>query len=422
MKILFIYYDRPNYYGGPIVNARRLLPELRGRGHEIHCLIFILKGHAPSATYLENRGVRCHLHKFGQYTEQRITWILQKFSEIQPDVFVPNISVAGWFASRWVRESGVPTIAVHRSDDRFHWAMVDEFVTGAQKWAHTGLVCVSEDLQQKVASRKPMHTRLCVIPSGVPVCAQSSIQAGPLKLVYVGRLVQQQKRILDLVDALAMIMRTHFDITATLIGDGKERQAVQQRIDGYGLKERIRIMGTVANEEIQAVISRYDVLVLLSDYEGTPGSVMDGMAAGLVPVCLDIAGGVQELINHENTGLLVKDRGPSFVDAIDRLKADTELRKQLAARAREHVSNYFSLKGAADRWEMFCNELSNGENPLLPVTIPKKLILPPVRPGLEREDRRLEIFPIRVIRAFNRSVKRILKKGFARLKWKRQNF
>lgn len=36
MKIAFMAYDRPNYFGGPITNARRLLPELVKRGHEIH--------------------------------------------------------------------------------------------------------------------------------------------------------------------------------------------------------------------------------------------------------------------------------------------------------------------------------------------------------------------------------------------------
>ncbi len=416
MKILFIFYDWPNYFGGPIVNARRLLPELRDRGHEIHCLIFYQKGHSPSAYHLEKEGVRCHLYKYGQYTERQISLILKKVSEIKPDVFVPNLSVAGWFASRWVRESGVPTIAVHRSDDLFYWAMVDEFVAGKPEWAFTGLVCVSEDLLRKVAARNPLRTKLCVIPSGVPVSEQSSSQTGPLKIVYVGRLVQQQKRILDLVDALAAMMRAHFDITATLIGDGKERQAVQERVDDYGLNERIRIMGTVTNEKIQAVLSRYNILVLLSDYEGTPGAVMDGMASGLVPVCLDISGGVQELIIHENTGLLVKDRGQSFVDAISRLAADTALRKRLAANAKEHVAKHFSLNVAADRWEAFCSDLVKGENHRSPVAIPKKFALPPVRPGLNREDRRMGAFLIRAIRALSRPLKRKLLKALSRSK------
>ena len=63
----------------------------------------------------------------------------------------------GCFASRSVRESGVPTVAVHRSDDLFHWAMVDELVAGKPEWALTGLVCVSDDLQRKVAARSAAH-------------------------------------------------------------------------------------------------------------------------------------------------------------------------------------------------------------------------------------------------------------------------
>ena len=120
-------------------------------------------------------------------------------------------------------------------------------------------------------------------------------------------------------------------------------------------------MGTVTNEKIQAVLNRYHILVLLSDYEGTPGAVMDGMASGLVPVCLDISGGVQELIIHENTGLLVKDRGQSFVDAIARLATDTSLRKRLAANAKEHMAKHFSLNVAADRWRLSAASLSRRE-------------------------------------------------------------
>ena len=44
MRILFIYHDRPNYYAGPIVNARRLLPGLQKSGFEVHCLIFVIEG------------------------------------------------------------------------------------------------------------------------------------------------------------------------------------------------------------------------------------------------------------------------------------------------------------------------------------------------------------------------------------------
>ena len=421
MKIVFIYHDRPNYFGGPIVNARRLLPELHERGHEIHCLVFILKGHSHSAAYLRSRGVHCHLQKFHRCTERSISWILKKNSKIKPDVFVANLSVAGWFASRWIRKSGVPTIACHRSDDAFHWAMVDEFVTGTQDWAVDGLVCVSDDLQQKVINLNPKHTQTCVIPSGVKILEKKSTQTGPLKLVYVGRLVQEQKRILDLVDSLAFSLRRNNDITAVLIGDGSERQAVQHRIEFHGLSDRIRILGTIPSEKIQTELSKHHVLVLLSDYEGTPGAIMDAMAAGLVPVCLDIPGGVHELIIHGYTGLFVKDRGEDFNAAISVLSKDILLRKRLSANAKSHVAMNFSLKVAADRWENFCKELIRAKRKQThsAIMIPKRFILPPVRPGLEREDYRRKSFGLRTFKCISQ-----LKKIYFRKcdKWRNGTF
>ena len=407
MKILFIFYDSPNNYGGPIVNARRLLPELRKHGFDVHCLIFYLEGDAPSAAYLKQKGVHCHLQIYGRYTEKQITWILQKVFEIQPDIFVPNLSVAGWFAARWVRESGIPTIACQRSDDTYHWAMVDEFVTGDPKWAVSGLVCVNEDLRQRVADREPKHTKLCVIPSGVPIPEHRSSQDGPLKLVYVGRLVQPAKRVIELVDSLALTLHAHPEMTADLIGEGPERTVIEKRIAHFRLQERLRLKGTLPSEEIQASLGKYHVLVLLSDFEGTPGAVMDGMAAGLVPVCLNIRGGIRELVTHEHTGLLVGDRGPAFTDAIHRLATDASLRRRLSENARNHVAQNFSLKIAVKRWKGFCGELMRAELDRKPLLRPKVFALPPPQPGLDREDRRMGSLPARLFKVLMRPIKQI---------------
>jgi glycosyltransferase involved in cell wall biosynthesis len=284
--------------------------------------------------------------------------------------------------------------------------MVDEFVAGKKEWAVSGLICVSEDLRRKVEACKPEHTKLCVIPSGVTVAEQSSSQEGPLKLVYVGRLVQKQKRVLDLVDALALILRKHNEITAALIGDGRERQAVQERIDHHALNQRIQVLGAIPSDDIQRELVKHHVLLLLSDYEGTPGAVMDGMAAGLVPVCLDIAGGVQELVLHEKTGLLVKDRGESFVETITRLSKNTALRQRLASNAKAHVVKNFSLEVATDRWETFCGELVKDKKEPSSVIMPGRYSLPPVRPGLDREDHRRESLPVLARKVLMRPFKR----------------
>lgn len=408
MKLLFIYYDRPDYFVGPIVNARRLLPELQSRGHEIHCLIFYRRGDSPSSRYLESHGVRCYVRPFAGATEEKISWILEKVVAISPDVFVPNLSVVGWFAARWVRDSGIPTISCHRSDDQYHWAMVDEFVLGQKEWAVSGLVCVSEHLRKEVAERRPEHTKLCVIPSGVPISKDSCIHdGGPLKLVYVGRMVQEQKRILDMVDALAMVMGHLPDVTATLYGDGPERMSVEKRVNELGLSHRINVAGVCPSEKIQSQLIQHHVLVLLSDYEGTPGAVMDAMACGVVPVCLDIKGGVQELVIDKHTGLLVKDREQDFLAAIKLLSNDPSLRKSMALKAKQHIVERYSLLCAADKWEEFCEKLLDSAPGRRPLIVPDKFNLPPVRSGLAREDFRKVAWPLDLAK---RSIKLLKRK------------
>jgi colanic acid/amylovoran biosynthesis glycosyltransferase len=210
MKIAFMAYDTPNYFGGPITNARRLLPELQKRGHEVHALIFYHQDF-PSGKYLQSLGINCHVVNWTSYpyTETKIRWILNTIQTIQPDIFVPNISVSGYFASKWIRRSGIPTIAAHRSDDTFHWGMVDEFVIGDPQWAVSGLVCVSDYLKNRVEVLQPKYTKLFTIPSGVPIPQTISNQKGTVKIAYVGRLVQQQKRIRDVFEALVNLLKNY---------------------------------------------------------------------------------------------------------------------------------------------------------------------------------------------------------------------
>ena len=62
--------------------------------------------------------------------------------------------------------------------------------------------------------------------------------------------------------------------------------------------------------------------------------MVDGMAHGLVPVCLDSSpADDRKMVMHEETGLLVKDRDESFCSAIHRLAADEPFRLRLAKNA-----------------------------------------------------------------------------------------
>ena len=385
MRLAFIAYDAPNYYPGPLVNMRRLLPQLRKRGHDVCLLVFYYQNDAPTGRKLQQEGIDCRFFPWTSYTERYIKWILKELVDFNPDVFVPNLSVAGYYASRWIREAGIPTIAVHRNDDDFHWGMVDQFVMGSQAWLVSGLVCVSHGLYRRVNDLKPQHTKLTVIPSGVPIPSQTCQETETLKIVYVGRLVQKQKRIIDVLCSLQKVIHELPTTAVTIIGDGLERPRLERMVDEMGLQHKITFKGSVKSEDIQNLLLEHNIIVLLSDYEGTPGAIMDGMACGLIPVCLEISGGLKELVIHEKTGFLVSNRDKQVIDVIKKLNENRTLLKRISIQARNHIVKHYSLSDVTDRWENFCQKLLSESSNRRDIKIPKRLDLPPIHPGLARE-------------------------------------
>ena len=380
-----------------MVNACRLLPALMDRGVDVVGLAIYQAGGTTVADVIESHGVPCRRLYRERFSERMVPAILDVIRDVQPDVFVPNISVQAAFAARYARDAGIPTILVSRSVESYSWGFVDTFVTGDPEWAVSGLVCVSEELRKGVEARGFPSKRLATIPSGVPVPPRQSDQEGPLRLAYVGALKQQTKRILDLVRSMICLLRGQPDITVTFFGDGPERAQCEEEIVAAGLSGRAQFAGLVPCEQIQEQLIHYHVILLVSDAEGMPGALMDGMACGLVPVSLDTPGGLRELVIHEETGLLVGDRHESLHAAIRRLAGDSELRKRLSVSAQRHVIENYSVSVAAHRWETFCGELLAEAPGRSPIHVPRRLRLPPVHPDLAQQDRRRPRLPKRAM-------------------------
>jgi len=130
------------------------------------------------------------------------------------------------------------------------------------------------------------------------------------------------------------------------------------------------------------------VLVLLSDYEGLPIALMEAMACGLVPICRQMRSGIPELVEDGITGLMVSDRGDAFVAAVRRLRDSLELWEKLSTAARALIEAEYSHEVCAAKWEAFLKELHKSARQRQPIIIPRRFQLPPIHPGLGREDNR----------------------------------
>jgi glycosyltransferase involved in cell wall biosynthesis len=129
------------------------------------------------------------------------------------------------------------------------------------------------------------------IPYGASVPARERRRPdSELRLLYVGRLVQEQKRILELPAILASLESSGRRFSLTIVGDGAQESALKEALGRLDLLGLVRFAGYVQADEVIDYYFEHDVLLNLSTYEGFSISVIEALAAGCVPVCTDLPG------------------------------------------------------------------------------------------------------------------------------------
>lgn len=392
-RILFLAHG-PGQVNGPNIWLTRLLPTLKARGFAPRVLMFMTHaGACPIAERLRAAGVPVDEAPFA-HTEDMMRTILRQVQAQPCDVFVPNLNVQGYFTAAHLRAAGIPTVGVLHSDDDFHRDLVDEFIRDRAGRYLSGAVVVSEFQAAALRAMDCGATQILQSPYGAPVPAKAAEYAAqPFRFVYVGRLVEEQKRISATVAAMVEVLRRHPAAEFLICGDGSARPAVEKLIAQAKLGDRIKLLGNLPSEQVQGVLLASQAFVLLSDYEGIPIALMEAMACGLVPLCTRIRSGVGDLLRHGENGFLVDNRGADFVAAASRLMVDRELWTRCSRAARASIEQRFSVEANADNWAAFLKSLiAAAPRERRAIEIPAEFNLPPVRPnpkGIAREDRRL---------------------------------
>ena len=185
--------------------------------------------------------------------------------------------------------------------------------------------------------------RLHVIPSGVDVRLFDAPHDDPFphvsrpRVAFVGRLAPQ-KGVAGLVQAAAHLRNT--DAQILIVGDGPDRRRLEHDIRTLGLTDRVQITGFVAHDRIPAVLAHVDMLVMPSVYEELGSALVEGLQAGL-PIVATRVGGIPDVIEHDDTGVLVDPGDPrALAAAIDDLLDDPRRAAELARRARNAARRY----------------------------------------------------------------------------------
>ncbi|MCU9837687.1 glycosyltransferase family 4 protein [Ruegeria sp. WL0004] len=148
--------------------------------------------------------------------------------------------------------------------------------------------------------------RLRVVHCGIEPAAFADpvpVPGGPLRLVAVGRFVEQKGQMI-LLQAMARLVRTHPQAHLDLVGDGEMRGDLERAISGLGLGGNVTLTGWLDQEGVRAALDAAQALVMPSFAEGLPMVVMEAMAAAR-PVVATYVAGTPELVRPGKTGWLV---------------------------------------------------------------------------------------------------------------------
>jgi glycosyltransferase involved in cell wall biosynthesis len=118
----------------------------------------------------------------------------------------------------------------------------------------------------------------------------------PFRLICVGTLAQMYKGIDVLVRAMAISVHEGWNLTLTIVGEGKHRAELESLANLLGIGSRIRFAGQLpAGHAVRAELDLADLFVLPSRQEGLPRAMVEAMARAL-PCIGSHIGGIPELL------------------------------------------------------------------------------------------------------------------------------
>jgi glycosyltransferase involved in cell wall biosynthesis len=172
-----------------------------------------------------------------------------------------------------------------------------------------------------------------------------------LQCAFIGR-VTQIKRPDRFLDVVKEIKGRGVALEFFIAGDGDLLNTCRERI----MREQLPVKVLGWQNNIERVLAAADIIVLTSDNEGTPLSLIQAGMAGL-PVVTTRVGSVPEVVLDGVTGIITSLDVKEIADALEKLANDIALRSQMGVAAKEFTLANFGVKRLVRDHEALYKEL-----------------------------------------------------------------
>jgi glycosyltransferase involved in cell wall biosynthesis len=280
--------------------------------------------------------------KRGRYVLSYVMRLARLLRQLGVDILHTHTFWPNLYGSLAVKLAGIPVFVTSEHGK-------NEWKTPVHRWVEQKVIsgtanmriCVSQDI---LRIRRDVEgipaSKLVYIPNGtiVPEVKRRD-DFRSVTIGTVGRLVKA-KDYPVLIRAMKMLRDNGRDYKLIIIGDGPERETLQNEVRRLGLEDVVQMPGF--QSDIDLWLQRFSIFVMSSIREGQPLALLEAMASGL-PVVATKVGGIPETVQDGSEGIIVEPGNPKALANAIKAVAKNEMRHQMGKKARERVRRDYSI-------------------------------------------------------------------------------
>lgn len=343
MRILEVI--TPSHYSGAERVVTYLAGELTCLGHEV---LVATKPLPLLEQELARRGVACEpgpfSGKFNRRVGERLRGLIRDF---HPQVVHAHLSTAAWWGAWAAHREGLPCAAHAHGMTHTFWYRRADLLIGPSRGVRDFLIhhgCRPEKTTVIYNGLDPQDF------AGLPPVAQVRGELGlpgGVPVIGVVAHLSPKKGHRVLLEALARLAPRYPDLHCLCLGRGPLRETLQEQARRLGLGDRVWFLGY--RHDALAITQLFEVTVLPSvQKEGLGLCLIEAGFLGIPAACSD-APGMNEVVLDGVNGLLAPPGdAPALAEALDRLLADPDWRRQLGEAARRRMHEMFTLRAQAE--------------------------------------------------------------------------
>jgi L-malate glycosyltransferase len=339
-----------------------LVKGLQERGHKIH---LACEPHTLLETRAHEMNITIHPIKvrseLGFLSLLRLIFILRK---IRPQILAFNTpkailigTLASWFVPVEAR------IIFRRVSFPLRKSCFTRF---KYTWKIDCIVAISESIRSQLQIGGLPASIIRIIYEGIDqsfypkdLARLQRSSNGPTVIGTVAHL-SHEKGINFLIEAASMIPNAKERLRFVIVGNGDCLPELKALAQAKGLSDIFQFVGFHTN--ISKYMNAFDIFALPSLSEGLSSAILEAMAASL-PIVATTAGGIPELVQNGDNGLLVAPADPAaLARAILYLVDHPEISRNMGLRGRARMEEQFTLERKILGTEQLCSALLRGRD------------------------------------------------------------